>query len=197
MSKASAFNILAGKAPQYYTSDSTKNVYSKANKLVSTKSGIGKTIADNIAKYDKLGSFDPKKSAYYQGAYNALKQAFQNQGRADMQNTIAAAAANTGGYGNSYGTTAGNAAFQAQLRALAAKVPSLYSAASGEFTNQKNNLAALIGMQQAQQETALNNAQWQTGVQQSLDAARYQARAAQDSVQRQRALAELQYKYSS
>lgn len=140
-----------------------------------------------------MGNFDPKKSAYYQNAYNALKQVYQSQGRTDMQNAIAAAAANTGGYGNSYGTTAGNQAYQAKLQALAAKVPSLYASASGEFANQKNNLATLIGLQQQQQQTLLNNAQWQTSVQQALDEQRYQAAVAQDNAARELAKLQLQY----
>ena len=110
-----------------------------------------------------------------------------------MEDTIAAAAANTGGYGNSYGTTAGNRAYNAQLQALAAQVPKLYAAAAGDFANQKSNLAALIGLQQAEQQAALNNAQFQVGVQQNLDAQRYTAAAARDNALRELAKLQLQY----
>ncbi|MBR0414033.1 MAG: hypothetical protein IJI67_03045 [Clostridia bacterium] len=193
MSKQSAFNTLAQAAPQYKTSQATKSAYSRLNSLASGKSGWGKAIGENLKRYTAMGDFDPQKSAYYQGAYNALKQTYQNRGNSDMEDTIAAAAANTGGYGNSYGTTAGNRAYNAQLQALAAQVPKLYAAAAGDFANQKSNLAALIGLQQAEQQAALNNAQFQVGVQQNLDAQRYTAAAARDNALRELAKLQLQY----
>ena len=187
------FKTLSAAAPKYQTSKATKKAYSQVNTLASEKTGIGQQISDNLKQYNALGNFDPKKSAYYQSAYRSLEGLYKNKGRADMNNTIAAAAANTGGYGNSYGTTAGNQAYQAQLQSLASKVPSLYSAASGEFMNQKNNLASLIGMQQAQQQAAINNAQWQTGMQQALDESRYAAAVNQDNALRELAKLRLQY----
>ena len=117
----------------------------------------------------------------------------QNRGRLDMQDSIAAAAANTGGFGNSYGTTAGNRAYQARLQELAGQVPTLYAAASGEFQNHKNNLASVIGMQQQQQQTALNNAQFMVNTQQALDEQRYNAAVAQDNALRELAKMKLQY----
>ena len=137
MSKQSAFNTLAQAAPQYKTSQATKSAYSRLNSLASGKSGWGKAIGENLKRYTAMGDFDPQKSAYYQGAYNALKQTYQNRGNSDMEDTIAAAAANTGGYGNSYGTTAGNRAYNAQLQALAAQVPKLYAAAAGDLRTKR------------------------------------------------------------
>lgn len=188
-----AFAALAKAAPKYKTSDATKRAYSRLNQLASDKTGWGKAIGTNIEKFAGMGDFDAKKSAYYQNAYNTLRQTMQNRGRLDMQDTIAAAAANTGGYGNSYGTTAGNRAFQARLQELAGQVPTLYAAASGEFQNQKNNLASLIGMQQQQQQTALNNAQFMVNTQQALDEQRFNAAVAQDNVLRELAKMKLQY----
>ena len=110
-----------------------------------------------------------------------------------LQNGIAAAAANTGGFGNSYGATAGTRAYEAQLQALAAKVPALYSAAASAFAGEKNDLATLIGMQQAQQQAALENAQFKVGVQQNLDAQRYRAALERDKALRELAKLQLQY----
>lgn len=166
---------LAKAAPKFKTSDATKRAYSRLNQLASDKAGWGKAIGTNIKRYAGMGNFDPKKSAYYQNAYNTLRQTMQNRGRLDMQDSIAAAAANTGGFGNSYGTTAGNRAYQARLQELAGQVPTLYAAANGELQNHKNNLASLIGMQQQQQQTALNNAQFMVNTQQALDESRNQA----------------------
>ena len=189
----SAFKTLKKAAPKYTQSNATKNAYKEVSKLSSDKSGWGKSIAGNLKKYTKMGDFDPNKSAYYQGAYGALRQVYLNRGREDMQNNIAAAAANTGGFGNSYGTTAGAQAYQARVQELAAKVPSLYEAASGEFSNQKNNLATLIGMQQQQQQTAINNAQFKVNAQQALDEQRYASAVARDNALRELAKMKLQY----
>lgn len=188
-----AFAALAKAAPKYKTSNSTKKAYSRLNLIASDKAGWGKAIGTNIKRYAGMGNFDPKKSAYYQNAYNTLRQTMQNRGRLDMQDSIAAAAANTGGFGNSYGTTAGNRAYQARLQELAGQVPTLYAAASGEFQNQKNNLANVIGMQQQQQQTALNNAQFMANTQQALDEQRYNAAVAQDNALRELAKMKLQY----
>ncbi|MBQ6381935.1 MAG: hypothetical protein IJJ41_10125 [Clostridia bacterium] len=193
MSKQSAYSILAQAAPQYKTGQATKKAYSLLNKLASNTSGWGKAIQTNIKRYAAMGDFNPKKSAYYQNAYQTLRDSYRNQGRAAMQNAIASAAANTEGYGNSYGTTAGNQAYQSQLQTLAAKVPTLYSAAANEFNNQKSNLANVIGLQQAQQQTALDNAQFRVGVQQALDEQRYNAAVARDKALRELAKLQLEY----
>ena len=188
-----AFAALAKAAPKYKTSDATKRAYSRLNQLASDKTGWGKAIGTNIEKFAGMGDFDAKKSAYFQNAYNTLRQTMMYNGRQDMQDTIAAAAANTGGYGNSYGTTAGNRAYQARLQELARQVPTLYAAANGEFQNQKNNLASLIGMQQQQQQTALNNAQFMVNTQQALDEQRFNAGVTQDNALRELAKMKLQY----
>ncbi len=184
MNRATADKLLAAAAPTYKTSKSTKNAYLNYRKVNKAWNNV---INGNIKKYNAMGDFDPQKSAYYQDSYRSMKQVYKNQGRRNMLNSIAAAAANTGGYGNSYGTTAGNQAYQQSLAALAAQVPKIYSAASSEFANRKNNLANLIGMQQQQQTAALNNGQFMVNTQQALDEARYNADVAQDSAKRDRA----------
>ena len=170
MNKDKAFKILSAKAPTYKIGAGQKKAF---NALKNTTKQWNTKIYTNMGKYNAMGDFDPAKSAYYQSAYNALKGVYQNRGRADMQNAMAAAAANTGGFGNSYGTTAGNLAYQERLQELAGKVPSLYGAASSEFAQRKSNLANLIGMQQTQQGLDTNNAQFMIGAQQGLDEQRY------------------------
>lgn len=170
MNKDKAFKILSAKAPTYKVGVGQKKAF---NALKNTTKKWNTKINTNMGKYNAMGDFDPAKSAYYQSAYNTLKGVYQNRGRADMQNAMAAAAANTGGFGNSYGTTAGNLAYQERLQELAGKVPSLYSAASSEFAQRKSNLANLIGMQQTQQGLDTNNAQFMIGAQQALDEQRH------------------------
>lgn len=125
-------------APTYTVSNTLRkdknNIVSAGNYRANEIKGIDTALAG-------LGdTFDTKKSAYYQQAYNALRNTYVNRGRSSMQNAISSAAANTGGYGNSYGTTAGSQAFQEQLNNLSAQIPSLYSSAETVYHNQKSDL---------------------------------------------------------
>ncbi|MBE6818243.1 MAG: hypothetical protein E7517_03665 [Ruminococcaceae bacterium] len=182
--KKKALEVLSAAAPGYTVSDSTKKEYKNMQNL--SKSWNDK-INTNINQYNAIGDFDPAKSAMYQKAYNSLKQVYKTQGKQNMQNAIAEAAANTEGYGNSYGTTAGNQAYQQALATLAGKVPELYSMAASEHAAKKSNLAQTIGLQQSQYQTALNDAQYRLSVQQALDEQRYNALVNQDSAKRKRA----------
>lgn len=186
-SKTGANAVLAAAAPQYKTSDATKRAYAALQKLTSSKSGVGKSIAQNLKKLTAAGDFDPNKSAYYQQAYRTLKGSYRNMANTNMLDAIAGAAANTQGFGNSYGATAGNRAYQSKMNALAAKVPSLYSAAANEFGAKKEQLANLIALQQAQQQAAIEQAQYMLGTQQKLDAARYDAAKYADNAAREQA----------
>lgn len=143
----------AKKLTQSKAQKTAYNNYSKAGNSEYDKS---KNLINQVGK---MGNFSTDKSAYYQQAYNSLKQAYTNRGRQNMQNTIAdAAASNTGGYGNSYGATAGNAAFQSALNSLTAQIPELYSAASSAFYNQKSDLLNQAGAWQTQGTAARDKA---------------------------------------
>ena len=58
--------------------------------------------------------------------YNMYKDQYMTQGKQAMMDTMGQAAAMTGGYGNSYATTAGNQAYQGYLQKLNEIVPDLY-----------------------------------------------------------------------
>lgn len=78
--------------------------------------------------------------------YQNYKDQFINNGRMAMMNTMGQAAALTGGYGNSYATTAGNQAYQASLQELNAIVPELYQAAYQRYRDDRQDLLDRYGL---------------------------------------------------
>lgn len=84
-------------------------------------------------------SYDVNGDALYQ----QYKNQYMQQGKLAMQDTIAQAAAMTGGYGNSYAATAGNQAYQGYLTKLNDVIPELYQLAYDKFTDEKNDLRSL------------------------------------------------------
>lgn len=86
--------------------------------------------------------------------YQQIKDNYIRQGRQAMMNTQGAAAALTGGYGNSYGALAGQQAYQESLGNLSAQIPQLYQLAYqrylGNENSQRNNLAALQGLDESE-----------------------------------------------
>ena len=184
MNHQKAWDILTAKAPAYSVGKGTQKEY-----LLSEKNNAAwnKRIRENLSKYQKMGSFQPQNSAYYQTAFHRLKNIYRNQANQDLKNAVAAAAINTEGFGNSYGASAGNRAYQSAIAELSAKLPSLYTAAEGEFDRQKSDLAGLIELQQAQQNADLNAADFRLGAQQSLDEQRYASRVYADKRDRENA----------
>lgn len=80
--------------------------------------------------------------------YNQYKDLYSQQGKMAMMNTMGQAAALTGGYGNSYATTAGNQAYQSSLQQLNEVVPELYQLAYQKYRDEGDALAqqyALLG----------------------------------------------------
>ena len=90
-------------------------------------------------------SYDLNSDALYQ----QYAEQYTNLGRLAMEDTIGQASALTGGYGNSYATTAGNQAYQAYLGQLNQIIPDLYQLALNKY--------AMEGEQLNDSLTALNN----------------------------------------
>lgn len=65
--------------------------------------------------------------------YQQYKDQYTKGGRLAMQDTMAQAAAMTGGYGNSYAASAGNQAYQAYMGRLNEAVPQLYQMALSRY----------------------------------------------------------------
>lgn len=79
--------------------------------------------------------------------YKQYKDQYVGLGRAAMADTVAKVAGANGGFGNSYGASAGNQAFQNYLAQLNDKIPELKNAALNEYNAQTsemyNKLSAL------------------------------------------------------
>lgn len=82
--------------------------------------------------------------------FQQYKHQYMVNGQRAMQDTIGNSAALTGGYGNSWGTTAGYQAYQAHLQQLNNKVPELearaYDRYSQEGDSLRNNLALTMNL---------------------------------------------------
>lgn len=68
--------------------------------------------------------------------YQSYKNQYVHEGRLAMQNSMAEAAALTGGYGSSYGVAAGSQAYQGYLNQLNDKIPVLYQAALDRYDSE-------------------------------------------------------------
>jgi len=81
------------------------------------------------------------------GLYQQIKDNYLKAGRQAMMDTQGQSAALTGGYGNSYGTMAGQQAYQESLGNLAGMIPELQQLAYQQWlqgqNDQRNNLEAL------------------------------------------------------
>jgi len=183
-SLAAAQKVLNAVPPQYTVGTGTKNAYAALKKAMSSQGDWTAKINQNLQKITQLGDFDPSKSAYYQSSYHALKNLYRNKAEEGRRDTLAAGSEQTQGYGNSYAATAAAKAYNAALESLAAKVPSLYSAAAQEHENSKSNLAALIGLQQSARQNEIDNAGKLLEIEQALDKEKYLSNQYLDSLKR-------------
>lgn len=85
--------------------------------------------------------------------YQQYKDRYVQQGQRAMQDTMANAAALTGGYGNSYASTAGNLAYQQYLSGLNDVIPDLYQNAYNKYTQEGQDLYNLLTTTQDMDQT--------------------------------------------
>lgn len=81
--------------------------------------------------------------------YNIYKDLYQQQGKSAMRDTVAQSAALTGGYNNSYATTAGSQAYQAYLERLNEMVPQLQQNAYNMYRDETNDMYNKANLTQA------------------------------------------------
>ena len=86
--------------------------------------------------------------------YQQYKDRYIQGGQRAMQDTMANAAALTGGYGNSYASTAGNLAYQQYLSGLNDVIPDLYSNAYNKYVQEGKDLYSLLNATQGLDEAA-------------------------------------------
>lgn len=128
----------------FNTSEATNNAW---NDYLTAK---GQEIADNrgqsfdylqgiVDKINNRGEFSYDMNA--DALYQQYKNQYMNLGNLAMQDTIGQASAMTGGYGNSYASTAGNQAYQSYLTQLNDKMPELYQMALDRYNAEGDRLA--------------------------------------------------------
>ena len=143
--------------------DDTQVLRDRVNQLVAQtpteySSRYGQMADAAMTRYANRPAFqynaknDPNYAAYA-GEYTRL-------GRTAMEDTMARAAALTGGYGNSYAAMAGQNAYNSYMSALAAKVPELEQMAYQRYQNEGNdmlNLYELYANREAQDYNRYND----------------------------------------
>lgn len=88
--------------------------------------------------------------------YQQYREQYSNQGKQAGMNAAANAAINTGGFSNSYATTASSMANQSYMDKLNQMIPQLYEAAVGRFESDTQNLQNRFDMVQSQEQNAYN-----------------------------------------
>lgn len=107
-----------------------------------------KDALDKIANREKF-TYDLNGDALYQ----QYKNQYMQLGKLAMADTMGQASALTGGYGNSYASTAGNQAYQQYLSRLNDKVPDLYNLALQKYQMEGDQLKDIYSMYNDQYNT--------------------------------------------
>ncbi len=85
--------------------------------------------------------------------YQQYAQNYQRMGRLAMQDTMGQAAALTGGYGNTYATTAGQQMYNQYMQDLNNIIPELQQNAYGMYADEGDRLAQMLAMYQGLEDT--------------------------------------------
>ena len=108
---------------------------SKPGEYQSKYQAVADEALNNYMNRDEF-SYDLNGDALYQ----QYKDKYVTQGKLASQDTMAQAAAMTGGYGNSYAATVGNQAYQASLQNLNDVVPELYQMAYNQYQQEGQDM---------------------------------------------------------
>lgn len=122
---------------------------SKPGEFQDTWQGKVNSIIDQILNREAF-SYDVNSDALYQ----QYKDQYMSLGKLAMTDTMGQAAAMTGGYGNSYASTAGNQAYQSYLSQLNSVVPELHGMALDKYFQEGDalyNQYSLLADQQNQE----------------------------------------------
>lgn len=82
--------------------------------------------------------------------FQASLQGYMNSGQVAMQDTMGQAAALTGGYGSSYGTTAANQAYNAHIQEAFSNLPEYYGMALDAYNQETQDMYNLLEMYSGQ-----------------------------------------------
>lgn len=129
----------------YQKSDDVINAENKKTEAENAVKNYGDFSYSNQEAFDAIMnkilnreqfSYDLNGDALYQ----QYKDKYIQQGKMAMQDTMGQAAAMTGGYGNSYASTAGNQAYQASLENLNDVIPELYQLAYDKYNQEGQDM---------------------------------------------------------
>lgn len=145
----------AGNRPQYTPGSAVQDAADALENISQSRPGAYESqYAEQIdAVLDELLNgkrpvYDPSRDPLYA----MYRDQYMQSGKAAMQDTMANAAALSGGYGNSYAATAGNEAYQAYLAQLSGIIPELaelaYARYEDELAAKRANLSALSGLEE-------------------------------------------------
>lgn len=146
------------------TSPATNNFYNQLQKLQNSNKLSGTFNYDNQKGYNQAlsnlanqpkFSYDLSKDTLY----NQMKDQYQVMGQQAMADTIGQASAMTGGYGNSYATTAGSQAYQGYMQQLNNNIADLYNLALNTHTAETNRLQNIFNAYSTDRGT--KNNEWQ------------------------------------
>lgn len=146
------------------TSPATNNFYNQLQKLQNSNKLSGTFNYDNQKGYNQAlsnlanqpkFSYDLSKDTLY----NQMKDQYQAMGQQAMEDTIGQASAMTGGYGNSYATTAGSQAYQGYMQQLNNNIADLYKLALNTHTAETNRLQNVFNAYSTDRGT--KNNEWQ------------------------------------
>lgn len=148
---------IEGTMPTYKQSQALTDALDELNNWRGAKPGDYQSpYASQIeALYNRVSN--PEKFSYDPNAdplYQMYADRYGQNARRSMNDTMADAAALTGGYGNSYAQAVGQQAYDEQMQGLNDALPTLYNQAYGEYTDRQNQLLNQLQTAQAMDETA-------------------------------------------
>lgn len=147
--EASGFQYDAFSYNDYKESDTVKQANAALQAQMDAKPGAYQSkwqgqidsIIDSIRNREAF-SYDVNSDALYQ----QYKDQYTALGKLASQDTMGQAAAMTGGYGNSYASSAGNQAYQQYLSQLNEVVPELYGMARDQYNAEGQELYNQYGL---------------------------------------------------
>lgn len=125
-----------------------ENAVKNYGDFVYSNQGAYKSLMDSILNREKF-SYDMNADALYQ----QYKNQYTALGKLAMQDTIGQASALTGGYGNSYATSAGSQAYQNYLNQLNERVPELMQLALSTYNAEGDRLYNNMSLMQSDRKT--------------------------------------------
>lgn len=158
------FNSLRGTGSTTAADDATKTPQTSKEWLqyyeTNKPADYSSSYQDQIDEL--LSQITNRKAFQYDYASDPLYQQYadnyQRQGKLAMQDTMGQAAALTGGYGNTYATTAGQQMYNQYMQQLNDIIPELQQNAYGMYADEGDRLAQMLSIYQAADDSG--NSRW-------------------------------------